>query len=80
MFSNEEVLQRLDELDVILIKADKTKPSPEIDADLARFGRFGLPNNLIYPADPDAPPIIMPERITAEIALEALEQAVAMSQ
>lgn len=80
MFSNEKVLERLEELNVILIKADKTQESPEIDADLARFGRFGLPVNLVYPADPEAPPIIMPETITAEKALEALEQAEAMSQ
>jgi thiol:disulfide interchange protein len=73
------VLDRLEELDVILIQVDNTAKKQVISDDLARFGRVGLPTNLVYPADPEAPPIIMPEIIDADDALQALEQAKAMS-
>ena len=75
MFSNQEVLDKLEELDVILIKVDNTAREQRITDDLARFGRSALPTNLVYPADPEAPPIIMPEVISAKEALQALEQA-----
>ena len=75
MFSNQEVLDELEKLDVILIKVDNTAREQRITDDLARFGRSALPTNLVYPADPDAPPIIMPEVINAKEALKALKQA-----
>lgn len=80
MFSNEEVLKKLEELDVMLIKVDNTAREQRITDDLARFGRSALPTNLVYPADPEAPPIIMPEIINAKDALQALEQAAAASE
>lgn len=80
MFSNQKVLDRLEELDVILIQVDNTAREQRISDDLAKFGRYNLPTNLVYPADPDAPPIIMPEIIDADLALQALEQAVALSK
>lgn len=73
------MLDRLEELNVILIKVDNTAREQVISDDLARFGRAGLPTNLVYPADPEAPPIILPEIIDADIAMEALDQAEAMS-
>ena len=73
------MLDRLEELDVILIKVDNTARKQVISDDLARFGRVGLPTNLIYPADPGAPPIILPEIIDADLAMQALDQAKAMS-
>jgi thiol:disulfide interchange protein len=75
VFSDQKVLDKLEELDVILIQVDNTAKSQEISDDLERFGRFGLPTNLVYPADPEAPPIIMPEQISPAQALQALEQA-----
>lgn len=80
MFSDPEVLERLEELNVILIQVDNTARSQVITDDLARFGRIGLPTNLVYPADPEADPIIMPETIYPKDALQALEQAVAASE
>lgn len=80
MFSNQKVLDKLKELDVMLIKVDNTAREQRITDDLARFGRSALPTNLVYPANPEAAPIIMPEVISASDALEALEQAEAMSR
>ena len=75
MFSNKEVLAKLNELDVILIKADDTIADPRIKADLARFNRSNLPVNIIIPDDPDQPLIMMPELINPAEALQALDEA-----
>ncbi len=78
MFSSKEVLDRLKELDVLLVKADNTIADPAINADLERYGENGrsnLPVNIIVPADPDKKLIIMPEFFGAEEALKALKQA-----
>lgn len=80
MFSDQKVLDRLEELDVMLVKADNTARIEAISVDLRRYGRVGLPTNLIFPADPEAAAIQMPEIFGATEALEALEQAVAASK
>ncbi|MDF1815798.1 MAG: hypothetical protein P1V20_26605 [Verrucomicrobiales bacterium] len=63
------------ELDVDLIKADATSPRPDIDQDLARFSRANLPTNIVVPADPNQPLIMMPEVIGPKEALKALKIA-----
>jgi len=60
---------------VELIKADHSDGDPRINTDLDRFKRAGLPQNIIVPADPTQPLIIMPEWIGPDKALQALEQA-----
>ncbi len=75
VFSDPKVLRKLEELNVELIKADKTNANPEIDADLKRFGRSNIPVNIVVPADPDAPLIMLPEVIGPDDAIRALEQA-----
>jgi thiol:disulfide interchange protein len=75
VFSDPEVIAMLDKLDVELIQADKTKPRPQIDLDLARFDRKNIPVNIIVPADPNQPLIMMPELIGPKEALQALKLA-----
>ncbi|MDB4353919.1 hypothetical protein N9Z02_01305 [Akkermansiaceae bacterium] len=75
VFSNQEVLAKLKELNVLLIKADNTDRLASISADFPRYGRVALPVNVIAPADPDAPVIVMPEFFGPEEALQALEEA-----
>ena len=78
MFSSQKVLDRLKELDVLLVKADNTEADPAINADLERYGENGrsnLPVNIIVPADPEKPLIVMPEFFGAEEALAAIEEA-----
>jgi thiol:disulfide interchange protein DsbD len=74
-FSDQAVLDRLAELDVILIKADNTKNDRVLMHDLSRAGRANLPVWLIYPADPEKPPILLEEWINPGDLLEALEKA-----
>lgn len=80
MFSNQKVLDKLEELDVLLIKADNTKRLQSINDDLKRYDRANLPVNLVAPADPNAPVIVMPEVFGPDEALKALEQAAAASK
>lgn len=61
MFSNQKVLDRLEALNVLLIQADNTDKLQSINDDLKRYGRANLPVNLVVPADPSAPIIVMPE-------------------
>lgn len=77
MFSNQKVLDKLEELNVLLIQADNTDRLQSINDDLKRYGRANLPVNIIAPADPDAPVILMPEVFGPADAIKALEQAVA---
>jgi len=70
------VIAKLNELDVLLVKADDTAIDPRIKADLARFNRSNLPVNIIVPTDPDQPLIMMPEFISPAEALQGLDEAV----
>ena len=80
VFSDQKVLDKLKELNVLLIQADNTDRLQSINDDLKRYGRANLPVNITAPADPDAPVILMPEIFGPAEALEALEQAAAASK
>lgn len=60
---------------VVAMTADWTRPSDEIAAYLASFGRYGIPFNVIYgPHAPDG--IALPVILTSNIVLGALSKAV----
>jgi len=40
-----------------------------------RADRKSLPTNLIYPADPSRPAIMLPEYLTPDIVIKAIESA-----
>jgi len=58
---------------VILLKADWTSGDEGITALLRQFGRAGVPCYVVYP--PDGKPVVLPEVITKDIVLHALDQA-----
>jgi thiol:disulfide interchange protein len=58
---------------VILLKADWTNEDADITALLRQFGRAGVPCYVVYP--PSGSPIVLPEVITPDIVLHALDQA-----
>jgi suppressor for copper-sensitivity B len=59
---------------VVAMRADWTRPNRAIDAYLARFGRVGIPFNVVYgPAAPGGLPL--PELLTAGAVTKALAQA-----
>ncbi|MGH0032158.1 MAG: protein-disulfide reductase DsbD family protein, partial [Myxococcota bacterium] len=69
---DERVVRALDRVGVAAFEADWTRRDETIRAELARFGRAGVPMYLVY--DPRAPerPEILPELLTVDRVLEAL--------
>ena len=60
--------------DVVLMRADWTKPSDEIANYLASFGRFGIPFNVVY--GPDSPQgVVLPELLSDGSVFDGLAQA-----
>lgn len=59
---------------VIAMRADWTRPEPQITAYLQSFGRYGVPLDVVYgPARPDGE--ALPELLSASAVLAALERA-----
>lgn len=52
--------------------ADWTNQDAEIAALLTKYGRTGIPLYLMYPANPNAEPLVLPQILTKNIVLDAL--------
>lgn len=77
---NEQVaLERSDvaatfaERDIAYLKGDWTNQDEAITEVLASFGRSGVPLYVYYPAARDAEPIVLPQILTPDIVLRALQ-------
>jgi thiol:disulfide interchange protein DsbD len=75
VIESERVQAELARLDVALFKADWTRRDEAIRAELARFGKAGVPMYLVY--GPDAPdrPALLPELLTVDRLVDALRAA-----
>lgn len=60
---------------VELLRADWTDKNPQIAKELEKFGRAGVPLNLVYPANPDRPPIVLPSILTFDAVKNAVKEA-----
>ncbi len=59
---------------VVAMRADWTSPDPKITRFLARFGRYGIPMNVVFgPGQPQG--LVLPEILTPDSVVEALEKA-----
>lgn len=76
VFSSSEVLERLKEKKVNLIKADWTDGNDEILEVLMRFERGGVPLYLMYGPNHRESPLILPQILTPTIFLEYLSKIV----
>jgi thiol:disulfide interchange protein DsbD len=56
---------------VTLLRADWTRRDPAITAELARFGRNGVPLYLVYHSL-EQPPLMLPELLTVDVVLAAI--------
>ena len=74
VLEREAVRRAFDTGKVALLRADWTSRDPAITAELARFGRNGVPLYLVY-TSPAQPPQILPELLTVDIVLAALALA-----
>ena len=68
----EDVLAVMRDHDVVLMRADKTTPNAEIDAQLRELGRSSVPVNVLFM--PDAAPAITREILTPDYMLEFLQK------
>jgi thiol:disulfide interchange protein/DsbC/DsbD-like thiol-disulfide interchange protein len=66
-----EVIALMKEKGVIALKADKTKPNPEIEAALQKLGRNAIPVNVLLAPGKD--PFILPELLAPDDVSEALK-------
>ena len=60
---------------VILMKGDWTNSDPAISKLLAEFGRSGVPLYLMYPSNPHAPPVVLPQILTESMVINAMQAA-----
>jgi len=68
-----EVQEAFRSKNAVLMVADWTDKNEMIAAELARHGRQSVPLYLLYPADPAAEPVMLPELLTRKIVLDALQ-------
>lgn len=66
-----EVIALMKKKGVVTLKADKTKPVPEIEAALQKLGRTAIPVNVLL--DPGREPVILPELLSPDDVIRALE-------
>ncbi len=64
-----------EENNVALITFDWTNRNSQIEEILKKFGRSGVPFNLVYPADLKKEPIILPEILTTNAVIQAIDKA-----
>ncbi len=69
------VRAKIKSLGVIALLADNTRTPDSISTELNRYNRAGVPLVLVYPKNPDAQPIVLPEVLTPGIVLDALDRA-----
>ncbi len=60
------VRAKMADLCVVPLKADFTSKNPEILEELERYGRAGVPTNVIFPAGKPSKPILLPEQLVGE--------------
>lgn len=66
---------KLREINAVALLGDYTDQDDRITEELKRFARRGVPLVIIYPADANATPIVLPEVLTPQLVLDALDKA-----
>jgi thiol:disulfide interchange protein len=69
------VRKKIKDANIVALLADDTHTPQKIAVELQRFNRAGVPMVLVYPKNPDAQPIVLPEVLTPGIVLDALAKA-----
>ena len=59
--------------DFVLLKADWTQYDPAITQELASVGRSGVPTYVIYPAGGTSSADVLPELLTKDVVLKAIQ-------
>lgn len=70
--SNDKVVRYFQDESIVALKGDWTRRDPVITRELEKFGRSGVPTNVIYRADGSTR--LLPEVLTPGIVLDALKE------
>lgn len=70
----EEVLRAFEKKGVATLRADWTARNPEIAEVLESYGRRGVPVYLLFDAEPDTRAELLPETLTPEVVIQALDE------
>lgn len=73
ILSTDEVSQKFSDKGVVKMKADWTKTDETIAAELRKFGRNSVPLYVLYGAEEEKEPQILPQVLTSDTILDALE-------
>jgi suppressor for copper-sensitivity B len=74
VISQPDMMATFAQKEVILMRADWTRPDKTIEVFLKDYGRYGIPFNIVYgPAQPQGVPL--PELLSREAVLEGLKKA-----
>ncbi len=68
----QEVYALMENAEVVLMRADKTRPNPQIDEEMRRLNRSAVPVNVLY--QPDGETVITRELLTAPYLVEWLNE------
>jgi thiol:disulfide interchange protein len=74
VLSSAPVVRAFQDADIALVRADWTRRDDAIARALEALGRSGVPVYALYPADPAAPPVLLPSVLTNDIVLDALDR------
>jgi thiol:disulfide interchange protein len=79
---NESVIAELKKSNVVALLADNTRTPQNITDEIAKYGGAGVPLVLVYPKNPDAAAIVLPQPTPlqlpsgyAKTVLDALDRA-----
>ncbi|MDW8020850.1 MAG: protein-disulfide reductase DsbD family protein [Chloroherpetonaceae bacterium] len=75
VLETDAVERKMAELGIVPIRADWTNRNDEITRLLKKFGRSGVPLYVVFPSGRLNEPIVLPEVLTPELLIEALEKA-----
>ena len=74
VLNSKTVADAFKEKNIALLKADWTSQDPKITQALAAFGRSGVPFYVLYPVNTQAQPVTLPEILTKQIVLDAINK------
>src|SRR5690606_25804606 len=80
VLSSAAITEAMSELGITYLKGDWTNNDPAITAVLKEFRTSGVPLYLLYPADPAAPAEVLPQILTENTVLEAMQRAISPEQ
>jgi thiol:disulfide interchange protein/DsbC/DsbD-like thiol-disulfide interchange protein len=72
---SQSVRNKVREFNAATLLGDYTAFPPEITDELNHYQRAGVPLVLVFPANPEAPAIVLPEALTPGMIVNALERA-----